>query len=245
MLLLTDPVDAFWTSAPLDFGGKPLKSLSQGDVDFGLIPLIDDKAGEDKSGADEAATIAVIKDTLGDRVSDVRVSQRLTTSASCLVAGSTADRRWSDCWRSKIAVPSPSRSSRSICATRWSRRLPVRRDAADLSFLLLEQAQILDGELPEDPAAFANRLNQLVLRGYRRDRLDTEPVAACGTDFGIPQGIIRTQGQTGAYLFDDIDLKIPTSGSSMATADTILRRHSGLSRLCQPDGPGAVFAVAR
>ncbi len=35
----------------------------------------------------------------------------------------------------------------------------------DLSFLLLEQAQILDGELPEDPAAFANRLNTLVLRG--------------------------------------------------------------------------------
>ena len=44
VLLLTDPVDAFWTSAPLDFGGKPLKSLSQGDVDFGLIPLLDDEA---------------------------------------------------------------------------------------------------------------------------------------------------------------------------------------------------------
>ena len=37
--------------------------------------------------------------------------------------------------------------------------------ARDLSFLLLEQAQILDGELPEDPAGFASRLNQLVLRG--------------------------------------------------------------------------------
>ena len=37
--------------------------------------------------------------------------------------------------------------------------------ATDLSLLLLEQAQILDGELPEDPAAFASRLNQLVLRG--------------------------------------------------------------------------------
>ena len=40
--------------------------------------------------------------------------------------------------------------------------------AKDLSFLLLEQAQILDGELPEDPAAFANRLNQFVLRGLAR-----------------------------------------------------------------------------
>ena len=42
------------------------------------------------------------------------------------------------------------------------------KDGQDLSFLLLEQAQILDGELPEDPAAFANRLNQLVLRGIAK-----------------------------------------------------------------------------
>ena len=47
VLLLTDPVDAFWTAAPLDFGGKPLKSLSQGDIDFGLIPLLDDKAEDE------------------------------------------------------------------------------------------------------------------------------------------------------------------------------------------------------
>jgi molecular chaperone HtpG len=35
----------------------------------------------------------------------------------------------------------------------------------DLALLLLEQAQILDGELPEDPAAFTARLNRLVLQG--------------------------------------------------------------------------------
>jgi molecular chaperone HtpG len=40
-------------------------------------------------------------------------------------------------------------------------------EARDLSFLLLEQAQILDGELPEDPAGFATRLNRLVLRGVK------------------------------------------------------------------------------
>src|SRR3954449_5822788 len=57
VLLLTDPVDAFWTSAPLEFVGKPLKSLSQGDVDFGLVPLLDDAAAEKPaSGADEATT---------------------------------------------------------------------------------------------------------------------------------------------------------------------------------------------
>src|ERR1700752_1283409 len=88
VLLLTDPVDAFWTSAPLDFEGKPLKSLSQGDVDFANIPLLDDsKKDEHSVDADEATIIALIKSHLGERVADVRASQRLTTSASCLVAG--------------------------------------------------------------------------------------------------------------------------------------------------------------
>ena len=171
VLLLTDPVDAFWTSAPTDFGGKPLKSLSQGDVDFGLIPLIDESAGEEKSGADEAATIAVIKDTLGDRVSDVRASQRLTTSASCLVAGGAGGIvSSSDCWRSRTGAP----ATKPILEINMRHPLVAaiagEKDAArDLSFLLLEQAQILDGELPEDPAAFANRLNQLVLRGLAKE----------------------------------------------------------------------------
>jgi molecular chaperone HtpG len=44
--------------------------------------------------------------------------------------------------------------------------IATEKDAAkDLSLLLLEQAQILEGELPEDPAAFANRLCRLLLKG--------------------------------------------------------------------------------
>ncbi len=172
VLLLTDPVDAFWTSAPLDFGGKPLKSLSQGDIDFGLIPLLDEKAGENKedSATDEAATIAVIKDTLGERVSDVRASQRLTSSASCLVAGGDGRDRMLErllAMQNKAAVTKP--------VLEINMRHPLVAAvanagdmAADISLLLLEQAQILDGDLPADPAAFANRLNQLVLRGIAK-----------------------------------------------------------------------------
>jgi molecular chaperone HtpG len=168
VLLLTDPVDAFWTSAPLDFGGKPLKSLSQGDVDFGLIPLIDDHAADkENSGADEAATIAVIKDVLGERVSDVRASQRLTTSASCLVAGGQGRDRQLE---RLLAQQNRGAGTKPILEINMRHPLVAaiadQKDAGrDLSFLLLEQAQILDGELPEDPAAFANRLNELVLRG--------------------------------------------------------------------------------
>src|SRR6476620_1542620 len=70
VLLLTDAVDAFWTSARLEFEGKPLKSLSQGDLNFDLIPLLDENKDKAEPAADEAATIAVIKASLGDRVTD-------------------------------------------------------------------------------------------------------------------------------------------------------------------------------
>jgi molecular chaperone HtpG len=171
VLLLTDPVDAFWTSAPLDFGGKPLKSLSQGDIDFGLIPLLEEKSEEekdkDKPQADEAAVIAVIKDTLGERVSDVRASQRLTSSASCLVAGGDGRDR---ALERLLAAQNRGAATKPILEINMRHPLVMAiADAGDagkdLSFLLLEQAQILDGELPEDPAAFAVRLNHLVLKG--------------------------------------------------------------------------------
>jgi len=170
VLLLTDPVDAFWTSAPLDFEGKPLKSLSQGDIDFGLIPRIDDSKDETTADADEAATIAAIKAALGDRVADVRASQRLTSSASCLVAGSHGPDRELE---RLLARQNRGAGTRPILEINMRHPLVAAisgtQDAAtDLSFLLLEQAQILDGELPEDPAAFANRLNQLVLRGVTK-----------------------------------------------------------------------------
>jgi molecular chaperone HtpG len=169
VLLLTDPVDAFWTSAPTDFGGKPLKSLSQGDIDFSLIPLLEDKADDNKedSGADQATTIALIRDALGERVSDVRASQRLTSSASCLVAGGDGRDRQLE---RLLAMQNKAPITKPVLEVNMRHPLvaavATSGDAAsDLSLLLLEQAQILDGELPEDPAAFAGRLNAMVLRG--------------------------------------------------------------------------------
>ena len=169
VLLLTDPVDAFWTSAPLDFGGKPLKSLSQGDIDFSLIPLLEDKADDRKDdlGTDQATTIALVRDALGERVSDVRASQRLTSSASCLVAGGDGRDRQLE---RLLAMQNKGPVTKPVLEINMRHPLVAAiatsgDSAADLSLLLLEQAQILDGELPEDPAGFANRLNALVLKG--------------------------------------------------------------------------------
>ncbi|MGY3076737.1 molecular chaperone HtpG [Bradyrhizobium sp. LM6.10] len=172
VLLLSDPVDAFWTSMPSEFEGKPLKSLSQGDLNLDLISRVDeaDEAKKDEPAADEAATIAVIKAALGERVNDVKASTRLTSSASCLVADSQGpsrelERILAQQNRGMRTKPILEINLRHALVTAITKAQAGSKVVDDLSLLLLEQAQILDGELPEDPAAFAARLNRLVLQG--------------------------------------------------------------------------------
>ena len=91
VLLLSDPVDAFWTMMPPDFEGKPLKSLSKGEVDFGNHAAARREEGRGEARergekTDEAAVIAAVKVALGERVADVVASQRLADSPACLVA---------------------------------------------------------------------------------------------------------------------------------------------------------------
>ena len=176
VLLLTDPVDALWTSMPVDFEGKPFKSLSQGEVDFSLVPL-KDQAAEPEADArpdatDAAAVIAAVKAALGERVEDVRASQRLTDSPVCLVAAGRGpdrelERLLARHQRGAGAKPILELNLRHPLVKAVGRAKHDARDddVAELAALLLDQAMILDGEAPEDPAAFAARLNRLVVRG--------------------------------------------------------------------------------
>jgi molecular chaperone HtpG len=175
VLLLTDPIDSFWTMGQADFEGKPLKSLSQGEVSFDLVPLTEQPADETKpasAAVDGAVVIAAVKAALGEQVSDVRASQRLTDSAACLVAGGKGPDR-----ELERLLARQSRATGTKPIHELNMRHPMVRaladaktgarddDVADLAGLLFDQAQILDGEVPPDPAAFAARLNRLVVRG--------------------------------------------------------------------------------
>jgi molecular chaperone HtpG len=172
VLLMTDPVDAFWTAVPLGFEGKPLRSLSQGEVNLDLVPRLgEDDGKEAPPSAGDAEIITAVKAALGERVTDVRASQRLTDSAACLVAGRGPDRELERLLarqgRGIAAKPILELNTRHalVKAVGEAKSAGREDDVADLSALLLEQAQILDGEVPDDPAAFAARLNRLVARG--------------------------------------------------------------------------------
>ncbi|WP_020697115.1 molecular chaperone HtpG [Reyranella massiliensis] len=174
VLLLTDPIDAFWTTLPQEFDGKPLKSLSQGDVDFGLVPLADktdDKVDEKVDAAGDEAILRAVKEALGDKVADVRPSQRLTESASCLVAGEQGRDRELE---RLLARQNRGGNAKPILELNMkhalvrllgaARTAGQEQDVGDLASLLLDQAHILDGEIPSDPAAFTRRLNAFVVR---------------------------------------------------------------------------------
>ena len=174
VLLLTDPVDAFWTTLPQEFEGKPLKSLSQGEVDFGLIPLSDEKKPEDAGDnavEDDAAVLEAAKQALGDKVADVKASTRLTDSASCLVASAQGrdrelERLLERQNRGSGAKPILELNMKHamVRALGTAKKEDRGQDVDDLANLLLDEACILDGEIPSDPASFARRLNAYVVR---------------------------------------------------------------------------------
>ena len=183
VLLLTDPVDDFWLSAIPAYDGKPFKSVTRGASDLDAIQTAD-KADDDKveEGAAETAAdgagldslIAFVKLTLKDQVKDVRVSERLTESPVCLVADEgdldmhlermLKQHRQIDQASQRILEVNPGHQLILGLAD----RVQAGGSAAELEDavrLLLDQALILEGEVPPDPAAFTKRLSNLVARG--------------------------------------------------------------------------------
>jgi molecular chaperone HtpG len=176
VLLLTDPVDSFWVRTALGFEGKPFKSVSQGSADLDLIKK-KEEAPAPEAKADEpqiAALIAGMKQALGPRVSDVRVSKRLTESACCIVNDGQMDRtlekllsRQKD---SGVSVSAPvleinpaNGLIKALGKSYEAKGVPAIEDAA---FLLLDQAVMLEGEIVADPAAFAKRLGAMMARAF-------------------------------------------------------------------------------
>lgn len=171
VLLLPDQVDNFWTTMGVDYEGKPFKSVTQGGADLGLIPLVEgaDKPTEPENAA-VADFLAFAKTTLADAVSDVRASDRLTTSAVCLVAPESGmDRQLEKLLASAGQLPTAALPVLEINPRHaLIQKLASSDDAdglkSDLAHLLLDQARIADGEQPTDARAFSDRLDRLMSR---------------------------------------------------------------------------------
>ena len=171
VLLLPDQVDSFWVTAGIDFQGKPFKSVTQGAADLKLIPLLEGNAPSAEVDAKIAAFIAFAKSVLGDAVSDVRASERLTESAVCIVAPESGmdrqlEKLLANAGRGVAASKpvleiNPAHELIRKLAELGETEIALREDAAQL---LLDEALVADGERPRDAKAFAARLGRVITR---------------------------------------------------------------------------------
>jgi molecular chaperone HtpG len=166
VLLLTDPVDSFWVRTALGFDGKPFKSVTQGVADLDTIKPATAAAKPAEADAASLALVTALKQALGDKVQEVRLSSRLTDSAVCLVNDGQLDRTLEKLLsRQKDSGVQVSAPVLEVNASHGLVRALAARVAAqgagsvaDAAHLLLDQAQVLEGEPVADPAGFARRM---------------------------------------------------------------------------------------
>lgn len=172
VLLLTDPVDSFWIRTAMGFDGKPFVSVNQGASDLDKIKPATAKDEKKPDDPSLEKLIVSLKAALGEKVKDVRVSDRLTDSAVCIVNDSHLDRalermlsRQKD---SGVSVSAPvleiNGSHGMIKAL--AAKAEAGGDLADAAHLLLDQAFILEGEAVADPAGFGRRISALMSKLY-------------------------------------------------------------------------------
>jgi molecular chaperone HtpG len=166
VLLMFDRVDE-WVVAHLpEFGGKPLVSVTKGDLDLG--PLVSEtERDEAKKHADGYRELVErIRGALGARVKDVRVTARLTSSPACLVAD--ANDPGGNLQRILRSAGQDAPRFKPILEVNPDHPMVQRLKYEDKRFaewaeLLLDQALLAEGGQLDDPAGFVKRLNELML----------------------------------------------------------------------------------
>ncbi len=176
VLLLSDAVDDFWLQMAPDFEGKPFKSITRGASE------LKDIAGDDKEDESEKAPegdlaklTALMKEVFGDKIKDVRASDRLTTTVACLVADDSgmdmhmerilkAHNQLGGAISAKILEINPGHAVIRKLAERAGDKGAI-DTLADPVLLLLDQAKILEGDELDDTAAFARRLSAAMEKG--------------------------------------------------------------------------------
>lgn len=164
VLLLTDPVDEYAIPNLREYKGKKIQPLDRGEVkvDGDVAKNVQDTF---------APLLTAIKSTLGD-VSEVKLSNRLTDSAACLVAEGQAMPAHLErlLRRSGHAPEGPKRTlelnpNHALVARLrdWHAAKADDPRVANVARLLLDQALVAEGSRIDDPVGFASRINEFVL----------------------------------------------------------------------------------
>ncbi|HEY0634843.1 MAG TPA: molecular chaperone HtpG [Gammaproteobacteria bacterium] len=167
VLLMHERVDEWLASSLTEFEGKPLKSVTRGELDLGKLEDEAEKQQQEESAKAFEDLLKQLKASLGETVKEVRVTHRLTNSPACLVTGehemsANLERILKSVGQQAPMVkPTLEINPEHPLVLRLKSESGQRFD--DLSHILFDQALLAEGGQLEDPASFVQRLNQLLL----------------------------------------------------------------------------------
>ncbi|MFL2815074.1 MAG: molecular chaperone HtpG [Candidatus Puniceispirillales bacterium] len=176
VIYMVDPIDEFWLPSMSEYEGKSFKSITKGIVDLSKFDIKDEKDNKKKKPAtkkDIDNLISEMKSHLGDKVKDIKSSQMLTDSPVCL----TADEADMDIHLEKLMRQHKrlDKESKKILEINPSHNLikslgkivsntKDKEIVNDVSHLLLDQARIVEGELPLDTKGFTDKLSSIITK---------------------------------------------------------------------------------
>lgn len=171
VLLLHDRIDEWLVGHLTEFDGKKLQSIAKGKLDLSAIGGNAEEEKSEREEKEKAVEPAVekIRASLGEKVKEVRLTDRLTESPACLVSDQfdmTANmerilrQAGQNIPDSKpILEINPDHELVKRLAT-----MEVQENIDDYASILFDQAILAEGALPEDPAGFVRKINALLTR---------------------------------------------------------------------------------
>ena len=168
VLLLSDRIDEWFISHLMEFDGKSFQDVTRGELDLGKLDSEEDKKQQEEADKKAEPLLKRLKASLGDRVSEVRTTHRLTDSPACLSIAEhdmgAQMRKIMEAAGQKMPEFKPVFEINP--AHPLVEKLDKEADTArfdDLAAILFDQASLAEGGQLDDPASYIQRLNKLLL----------------------------------------------------------------------------------
>lgn len=168
VLLLTDRVDEWLMSHLSEFNGKSLQDVGKGELDLGKLDTEEEKQAKEKVAEQLKPLLERVKAALSEQVADVRITDRLTDSPACVVVAEhdmgAQMRRILEQAGQKLPDSKPilELNPEHPLVKKLEQETSESR-FGDLAHILFDQANLAEGAQLQDPAAYVQRLNKLLL----------------------------------------------------------------------------------
>ncbi|WP_151981201.1 molecular chaperone HtpG [Acinetobacter guerrae] len=166
VLLMSERVDEWAMNFVQEFDGTPLQNVSKGAVDLGDLQDAEEKKALEQAAEQFKPVIEKLGESLKDKTKEVRVTTRLVDSPACLVTseGELSPQLIRMLKQAGQEVPEIKPILEINPEHPLVKKLEGSAQFDDLANVIFDQAVIAEGGLPEDPAAYVKRINNLLLK---------------------------------------------------------------------------------